>query len=137
MNKSLEKTIFLFFVHEILVSHKMALTWDGKYVKDQIIARLEGGFVKTNGHYKFPSASLTRLGKKYGLHRIDKIFQKPIHPRFDNVYRFSFKHASIDMKVIARSFESQRDVIFAEPNYQVYECTNFDTGSADLLEGAA
>lgn len=90
MNKALEKTIFLFFVHEVLATHKLALTWDGQYVKGQIIVRLNGSFSKENGRFNFASTGLTRLGEKYNLCHIDKIFQQLVHPRFDSVYRFTF-----------------------------------------------
>ncbi|MBI2870969.1 MAG: hypothetical protein HYY14_04585 [Candidatus Omnitrophica bacterium] len=120
MNKSLEKTIFLFFVHEVLSSHKLALTWDGQYIPGQLIARLDGSFTKESDHYEFASKSLTRLGQKYGLVRIDKIFQHPVHPRFDSIYRLTFEQAELNMKQVARAFENYRDCVFAEPNYMIF-----------------
>ena len=109
MNKALEKTIFLFFIHEVLASHKLALTWDGQYVKGQMIVRLTGSFSKENGRFNFASNGLTRLGEKYSLLHIDKIFQQLVHPRFDSVYRFTFDQKDLDMKKVARTFENNSD----------------------------
>jgi len=136
MNKSLEKTIFLFFIHEVLTTHKMALTWDGQYIDGQLIARFEGSFQKEpDGHFEFSSKQLTRLGKQYGLARVEKVFQKKVHPRFDSVYRFTFEQRGLNMKDIAQAFESNKDIVFAEPNYRIYPYNELEEKPESDSEG--
>jgi hypothetical protein len=136
MNKSLEKTIFLFFVHEVLSSQKMALTWDGQYIPGQMIARVKGSFHKENGKYHFSSKSLTSLSKKYGLSRIEKVFSKPVHPRFDSVYRFIFDQKDLNMKAISQRYEKNISIIFAEPNYRIFSREELESLEDDQAKAA-